>query len=64
MLEILAARLGDLGIGRQIIIAVGHADAALREVSDVAVGLLVVLVDEGGERRADAHAVGAGEERR
>ena len=58
--EILRAVLRDLGVRLQIIIAVGHADAALSDVQDVLVVLLVIEIDEGRERTADAEAVGAG----
>ena len=62
--EILAARLCDLGVGLQIIIAVGHADAALSDVQDVLVVLLVIEIDESRERTADAEPIGASDQRR
>ena len=60
----LRAVLRDLGVRLQIIIAVGHADAALSDVQDVLVVLLVIEIDEGRERTADAQAVGAGDQGR
>ena len=60
MLEVLRLGVDELCVLRQIIIAVGHAEAGLEELKDIFVGRLVVLADEAAERGADAalHRIG------
>src|SRR3546814_4081400 len=50
------ARLIELGIGLQIIIAIGHAEARLVYGDDIAIGMLVVLTDTQAAQIADADA--------
>ena len=53
---ILLARVGELGVVLQIIIAIRQAEPALPDVDDIGVGILAVLPDAHAEDAADAVA--------
>ncbi len=60
VLFISCLRLCQLGIGREIIVAVRHAEPALEQVHRIGVGILVILPDKAAEGHADTIAVGLG----
>ncbi len=57
VLKIFRLRLDELGVLRQIIVAVGHSQTALEDVQRILVGRLAVLADEHVERDADPQSV-------
>ena len=57
MLEIFAPRLRLLGVLRQIIIAVGHAEPALGHIHRILIGRLAVLADEHREWDVDSEPI-------
>ena len=44
-------------IVRQVVLAIGHAEATLRQACDVARGLTAILTDIGVDRRGDAETL-------
>ena len=60
--QILCPGGGNLGISREVIIAVWHAEPALPHLGDVAVRVLVVLADIETDRPADPALAGPGDQ--
>jgi hypothetical protein len=58
--EVLAADVDQLGIRREIIIAVGKPEPRLGDGRNIAIGVLVVLSDIDADRAANADPVGLG----